>query len=108
MSNTENIREQKSFLSTAIRSPKQSVYERLLAQNLISAVSAKPLTKIRLITEAAMMIERIEESAKKKNFDSFVQDVVFGQLIQKIYNQERKIALLKRVEIVKSTLFEGK
>ena len=44
------------FVSRAVRTPKQGIFEHLLCQHLASAVLSNPLRKIRLICEAAMMV----------------------------------------------------
>jgi len=43
------------FATAALRGPKKGTFEQLLCQHLILAVTAKPLKKISLICEAAMM-----------------------------------------------------
>lgn len=45
-----------SFASEAIRGPRKGIYEHLLCQHLVSAVSSRPLRKIRLMCEATMML----------------------------------------------------
>lgn len=45
-----------SFASEAIRGPRKGIYEHLLCQHLIAAVSSRPLRKIRLVCEAIMML----------------------------------------------------
>jgi len=46
-----------SFISSALRGPKQGSYEQLLCQHLINSVNARPLHKIRLVCEATMLTE---------------------------------------------------
>lgn len=49
-------------------------------------------------------------SNNAKNFDSqtLVSELVFGTLAQKIYNEAKKVALVKRVEITKSRVLSQK
>jgi len=52
------------FASRAIRRPAPGAYELLLSQHLVAAVGADPITKIRLICEAALMVPQVREEEK--------------------------------------------
>ena len=71
MSETENeeAAEISRFASTALRAPRKGTFEQLLSQHLILSVTAKPLKKIRLITEAAMMVDpnKLKNQEELKN-----------------------------------------
>ncbi len=60
-------------------------------------ISKDKETAIRKIVE-----EEIDSKAKKLNFDELVQDFVFGGIPGNIFNAAKKVALIKRVEIIKS------
>ena len=65
MSEKSEAEESKSefsqFASAALRGPRKGIYEQLLCQHLVLSVTSKPLKKIRLICEAAMMIQDSEK-----------------------------------------------
>lgn len=44
-----------SFAATALRAPRKSTFDMILTQHLILSISAKPLKKIALVSQAAMM-----------------------------------------------------
>jgi small subunit ribosomal protein S3Ae len=71
-------------------------------------VSAKKLPRIKETAIRKIMIEKIDYASKKKDFDDFVNEMVFGNTTLKIQNEAKKIGLIKRVEIVKTKLIEGK
>jgi hypothetical protein len=48
------------FVQESVRGPKQGIFEHLLCQNLVSAVGSKPLAKIRLTCEAALMVQDLK------------------------------------------------
>lgn len=55
----ENARDKsgfEEFVSGTIRGPRKGIYSHLLCQHLISAVSSRPLRKIRLVCETVMML----------------------------------------------------
>lgn len=72
------------------------------------ALSAKKLAKKQETAIRKMMAESIEKSARKKTFSQFSQEIIFGAVASKLFKQLIKIAPLKRVEIIKSKLLEGK
>lgn len=57
------------FASTALRRNKPGSYEQLLCNHLIKAVTAESIEKIRLVSEAAMMVPDF----KHKNLDAIYQ-----------------------------------
>jgi small subunit ribosomal protein S3Ae len=71
-------------------------------------VSGKKLTKIKETAIRKIMIEKIAYASKKKDFDDFVNEMVFGNIAFKIQNDAKKVGLIKRIEIVKTKLIEGK
>jgi len=71
-------------------------------------VSGKKLTRIKETAVRKIMLEKIEYSAKKRDFDDFVNEMVFGNISIKIQNEAKKVGLIKRVEVVKTKLIEGK
>lgn len=46
-----------SFAATALRAPRKSTFDQLLCQHLILSVTAKPLKKISLVSQATMMVD---------------------------------------------------
>ena len=54
------------------------------------------------------MIELVAEATKGKNYAQISQEIIFGATASKIFKQLTKIAPLRRVEIIKSRLLEGK
>ena len=52
--------------------------------------------------------KRIEETANKKGFEDLVQEMIFGSTISKIFNEAKKIVPIKRIEVIKAALIEGK
>ena len=52
--------------------------------------------------------EIVLEKAGKENFDFFIQEVLFKKLSSLIYNQVKEIAPIKRVEVIKTSVVEGK
>ncbi|QKQ99899.1 30S ribosomal protein S3ae [Metallosphaera tengchongensis] len=70
-------------------------------------VKALSLTAYRIHREQTTAIRRIMEdivrkSAESKTFDEFVQDMIFGNLANNIFNESKKIAPLRKAEIEKS------
>lgn len=51
-----------------------------------------------------MMVDLVSKAAKKKEYSQFMQEVIFGAVSSKIFNDAKKIFPLKRVEIVKSRI----
>jgi len=72
------------------------------------ALSVRKLSRKQETAIRKTMIEAIEKIAIKKNFALLSQEVIFGVVASKIFKQLTKIAPLKRVEITKSRLMEGK
>lgn len=59
------------FVSTAVRAPRQGVYEHLLSQFLASAVVVTdPLKRIKIVTEAAMMVPEREREDLAVNYET--------------------------------------
>jgi len=52
----------------------------------------------------ALMKEVIEQRAKERTFDQFVQEIVLGKLSSDIYKVIKKICPVRRVEVQKSKL----
>lgn len=69
-------------------------------------LSMKKLRERQKTAIRKIMIQKIDYAGKKKDFDDFVQELVFGHVAAKIGNEAKKIALIKRVEVVKSVLIE--
>jgi len=55
-----------------------------------------------------LMEKIIAEDADKKEFEQLMQEFLFGVTAMKILKQAREIARIKRVEIIKTRLLEGK
>ncbi|MUM64458.1 30S ribosomal protein S3ae [Acidianus infernus] len=75
-------------------------------------VKGLALTTYRVHREQRTAIRKIMEDLIKKDaegrtFDEFVQDMVFGKLANDIFNEAKKIAPLRKVEIEKSKLLEA-
>ncbi len=51
-----------------------------------------------------IMAEKIESAAKALDSQSLVSELVFGNLTQKVFNEAKKVALTKRVEVTKSRI----
>ncbi|MEW6295476.1 MAG: hypothetical protein AB1467_04240 [Candidatus Diapherotrites archaeon] len=60
-------------------------------------------TKIRKI-----MADKIASAAKKKEFEEFLHELLFGSVLSKINSEAKKIGLLKRIEIIKTAFIESK
>jgi small subunit ribosomal protein S3Ae len=50
------------------------------------------------------MIDLVEESARDRTFEEYVDSIVQGRLSSAIYNEAKTIYPLRRVEIQKTTL----
>lgn len=72
------------------------------------ALSVRKLSRRQEAAVRKKMVELIENSAEKKPFSQFSQEMVFGVTASKLFKQLSKIAPLKRVEVVKSRVVEGK
>ncbi len=72
------------------------------------ALSVRKLSKKQKADISKKMREVVEKSIKKKPFVQVSQEIVFGVVASKLFKQLIKIAPLKRVEIIKSRLLEGR
>ena len=73
-----------------------------------AALSVRKLNRKQETAIRKKMEEYLKKSAQKKPFSQFSQEVIFGVVSSKLFKQLTKIAPLKRVEITKSRLLEGK
>ncbi len=71
-------------------------------------VTTKKISKIQKTEIGHIMRELIEYAAAKKSFRQLEQEAVFGILALKILKKSKKIAPIKRVEIIKTKAIEGK
>ncbi len=72
------------------------------------ALSVRKLSKKQKTDISKKMREVVEKSIKKKPFVQVSQEIIFGVVASKLFKQLTKIAPLKRVEIIKSRLLEGR
>ncbi len=72
------------------------------------ALSVRKLNRKQETAIRKNMGEYLQKAAQKKPFSQFSQEVIFGVVSSKLFKQLTKIAPLKRVEITKSRLMEGK
>ena len=72
------------------------------------ALSVRKLSKKQKTDISKKTREVVEKSVKKKPFVQVSQEIVFGVVASKLFKQLTKIAPLKRVEIIKSRLLEGR
>lgn len=72
------------------------------------ALSARKLSRKQESSIRKHTLEFIEHAAQKKTVQQFSQELIFGVVASKLFKQLTKIAPLKRVEITKSKLLEGK
>ncbi len=72
------------------------------------ALSARKLSRKQETAIRNKMVEAIGKAAAKKSFAMFSQEAIFGAVASKLFKQLTKIAPLKRVEIIKTRLLEGK
>lgn len=61
-------------------------------------------TKIKEIRKAIHRV--LEEKARDRNFDQFVQEMVLGKLASDIYKEAKRFHPIRRVEVYKSKLLE--
>ena len=54
------------------------------------------------------MKEVIGKSVAEQDSQQVVSDLVFGSIPQKIFDEAKKIASIKRIEIIKSVIIPGK
>jgi len=71
------------------------------------AISQRKLDRQKRTVARKKMMEMIAKSAENKEFSPLIQLVIFGVLASKMFKELKKIAPMKRVEIVKSVVLEG-
>ncbi len=71
------------------------------------ALSQKKLERRQETAIRKEIIQSIEKSCNRKEFSPLIQLIVFGVLASKLFKELKKIAPLRRVEIVKSIVLEG-
>ena len=71
------------------------------------ALSQRKLDRRQEMAIRKGVMESVERSAAKNDFSPFIQLVVFGVLASKLFKDLKKVAPLKRVEIIKSTVLNG-
>ncbi|PIN98440.1 MAG: hypothetical protein COT90_04350 [Candidatus Diapherotrites archaeon CG10_big_fil_rev_8_21_14_0_10_31_34] len=71
-------------------------------------ITGKKLTKLKETAVRKIMVEKIDYASKKRDFDDFVNEMVFGNIAIKIQNDAKKIGVIRRVEVIKTKLIEGK
>ncbi len=71
------------------------------------ALSQKKLERRQEMAIRKGIVQSVERSAAKNDFSPFIQLVVFGVLASKLFKDLKKVAPLKRVEIIKSVVLEG-
>ena len=69
-------------------------------------ISSKKLDAEQETTIRKMMVKEIAQTIKKKDFNQAIQETIFGVVAAKVFKQAKKVAQLKRVEIVKSQIVE--
>jgi small subunit ribosomal protein S3Ae len=69
--------------------------------------SARRIQSSQIEAIRARMREVIEERAKERTFDQFVQEVVLGKLAADIYKAVKKICPVRRVEVKKTKVLAG-
>ncbi|MGB9634867.1 MAG: 30S ribosomal protein S3ae [Candidatus Micrarchaeia archaeon] len=72
---------------------------------IVTASKVSTDTRIALRKEAEKIVS---DTAANLDYDSFMQSVLFKKLSSQIYNNIKKIAPIKRVEITKTELIEKK
>lgn len=72
------------------------------------ALSARKLSRQQEADIRKSMGEMIEKAVEKKPFAQASQEMIFGAIAAKAFKHLIKIAPLKRVEVIKSRLIEGK
>ncbi|AWR99432.1 30S ribosomal protein S3ae [Metallosphaera hakonensis] len=83
------------------------VVDIITKDNYSLRVKTLALTAYRVHREQATVIRKIMEdvvkkTAEGKTFDEFVQEMIFGNLANNIFNEAKKIAPLRKAEIEKS------
>ena len=71
------------------------------------ALSQKKLDKRQEMAIRKEIVESIKRGCSKKDFSALIQLIVFGIMASKLFKDLKKIAPLKRVEIVKTVVLEG-
>ena len=72
------------------------------------AVSMRKLTQKQKTAVRKIIEKHIREEAKKMDSENFVKELIFGNIVGKMLGEIKKIALMKRIEIVESRILEGK
>jgi len=87
MSEKENEEHEfQKFVSESLRGPKGGSFESLLCQHLVAAVNSKPLGKIRLTCEAALMVEDLQSKGIDKEELAMIHQVALGFINTSHYN----------------------
>lgn len=86
-------------VQTVITKDKQSVKVKTVA------ITARKSKKNQKTAIRKIMSTIIADSAKKKTCNQFAQELIFGIISSKIFNDIKKIVPIKRVEIVKSKIY---
>jgi small subunit ribosomal protein S3Ae len=55
-----------------------------------------------------MMDDEILKTAKRKDSEQFIQELIFGSLAAKLFKQAKNYAIIKRIEIIKSRIVEDR
>ena len=71
-------------------------------------MSVRKLSKKQEADVGKKMAEMMKEAVLQKSYVQASQEMIFGAMSSKIFKVLTKIAPLKRVEIIKSRVLEGK
>ena len=71
-------------------------------------ISGRKLARIKETAVRKIMMEKIAYASKKRDFDDFVNEMIFGNIAIKIQNDAKKVGIIRRVEVIKTKLIEGK
>ncbi|MEM4663211.1 MAG: hypothetical protein QXM75_04270 [Candidatus Diapherotrites archaeon] len=69
----------------------------------LTKIERKKETKVRNTVS-----DELSKEVRSSNFEDIMQQIIFGNMIQKLFNLVKNIAPVQRVEIVKAYLVEGK
>ena len=72
------------------------------------ALSARKLSRQQEADIRKSMGDMVEKAVEKKPFVEVSQEMIFGAIAAKVFKHLTKIAPIKRVEVIKSRLIEGK
>ncbi len=72
------------------------------------AISLHKLSQKKKKSIRKLLFEKVKAISKSKDFEELIQEIIFGTHFEKAFNEIKKIAPMKRVEIVKASLTEGK